>query len=65
LYVTCSEPFERFVIPISLWLTPLPAFGMPLVSSGGQTWAHEPLHTDFEPVSATQRYSVRPDGPMR
>jgi hypothetical protein len=38
---------------------------MPLLVSGGQTFAHAPEQTDLLPVSATQRYSARPDAPVR
>src|SRR5207302_5543431 len=46
-------------------MTPLPATGAPLVTRGGQPWAHGPEQVDCEDVSASNRYSVLPSGPTR
>jgi hypothetical protein len=38
-------PSERWVVPISEALAPLPTVGLPLTRSGGQAVAHAPLHS--------------------
>jgi hypothetical protein len=58
--VTSSFPSERVVVPRSDAVTPLPAFGVPLVRNGGQALAQAPEHVLFEPVSFSNRYRVRP-----
>jgi hypothetical protein len=60
LYVTCSDPFALFVVPRSELLTPLPAVGVPVVSSGGHAEAHAPVQVLLAPVSACHRYRVLP-----
>jgi hypothetical protein len=47
-------------VVVSLPVTPDPAVGVPLVSSGGQAAAHAPEHVEVVPVSAANRYSARP-----
>jgi hypothetical protein len=49
--VTWGFPSERLVVPISEAFAPLPAFGLPLVRSGGQNCAHAPEHALFLPLS--------------
>jgi hypothetical protein len=53
-------PSDRFVVPSSAALAEPAACGAPDVVSGGQSCAHSPLHVLDMPVSACQRYSVRP-----
>jgi hypothetical protein len=48
------------VVPRSPAFTPLPAFGSPVVSNGGQAAAQAPLHVLFGRVPARHRYKVRP-----
>jgi hypothetical protein len=48
------------VVPRSELLTPLPAVGLPVVTSGGHAEAHAPVQVLLAPVSARQRYSVLP-----
>jgi hypothetical protein len=42
LYVTWVTPPERCDVPSIGWFTPAPAFGLPVVTSGGQAAAHAP-----------------------
>jgi hypothetical protein len=48
------------VVASSERFTPPPAFGFPVVSSGGQAVAQAPLQVLLLPVSACHRYSVLP-----
>jgi hypothetical protein len=41
------------------------AFGVPFAITGGHVVAHAPEQADFPPLSATQRYSARPEAPVR
>src|SRR4029450_5319366 len=41
-------------------VSPLPAVGLPVVVTGGHSWAPAPEHTLFGPVSFSNRYTVRP-----
>ena len=56
---------EPLLVESSDGMTPLPATGAPLVTRGGQPWAHGPEQVDCEDVSASNRYSVLPSGPTR
>src|SRR5260370_498624 len=53
-------PSERVIVPSSDWLTPLLACGVPLTATGGHAAAHVPVHADVPPLSASNRYIVRP-----
>src|SRR6266568_297452 len=53
-------PSERVIVPSIDWLTPLPACGAPLTVTGGHAAAHAPEHMDVLPLSASNRYRVRP-----
>src|SRR5713101_2455733 len=53
-------PSERVIVPSSDWLTPPPACGVPLTVTGGHAAAHAPVHVDVPPLSASNRYIVRP-----
>src|SRR6185369_14318421 len=59
-YVTCVVPSDRLVVPRSEAFAPAPAAGLPLTVTGGQAWAHAPLHVLFVPLSFLKRYTVRP-----
>ena len=41
-------------------VAPAPAFGVPVVVSGGQAFAQAPKHVLLAPLSFSNRYSVRP-----
>src|SRR4029453_19249884 len=41
-------------------VSPLPAVGLPVVVTGGHSAAHAPEQVLFEPVSFSNRYTVRP-----
>lgn len=45
--------------------TPPEALGVALLISGGHALAHAPEQLDFPLLSATHRYSARPDAPVR
>src|SRR5260370_33061340 len=53
-------PSERVIVPSSNWLTPLLACGERLTVTGGHAAAHVPVHADVPPLSASNRYIVRP-----
>src|SRR5258708_25205442 len=53
-------PSERVIVPSRDGLTPLPACGAPLTVTGGHAAAHAPEHVDALPLSASNRYRVRP-----
>ena len=48
-------PSERLVVPSSEAFTPPLAFGLPLVSSGGQFVAHAPEHALLPFLSFSNR----------
>ena len=58
--VTCWVPPERVIVPSSEAVSPVPAVGLPVVSSGGHAVAHAPVHALLAPTSALNRYTVRP-----
>jgi hypothetical protein len=51
-------PSARLVVPSSEALAPVPALGLPLVSSGGQFWAQAPEQVLLPCLSLAKRYSV-------
>src|SRR3954447_12271188 len=53
-------PSALLVVARSELVTPLPAVGLPVVTSGGHAEAHAPVHVLLAPVSACHRYRVRP-----
>src|SRR6516164_3028708 len=53
-------PSGRVIVPSRAWLTPLPAWGVPVTVSGGQAAAQAPVQADAPFLSAWNRYSVRP-----
>jgi hypothetical protein len=57
--ITCSFPSVRFVVPSIEARRPEPTVGLAAIS-GGQTDAHFPSQALLPPVSAVNRYSVRP-----
>ena len=65
MYVTCFMPSERVVNPKSDATTPDPADGVDAANTGGHAFAHAPEHTDLSPVSATHKYTARPEGPIK
>src|SRR5690349_776595 len=48
------------MVPSSAASSPAPAVGSPLVRSGGQMLAQAPAHALRAPLSASNRYRVRP-----
>src|ERR1700692_4228788 len=48
------------MVPSFEALTPRPAVGLPRARSGGQNFAHAPVHALFLPESFLKRYRVRP-----
>src|SRR3954447_14500 len=58
-------PSALLVVARSELVTPLPAVGLPVVTSGGHAEAHAPVHVLLAPVSACQRYRVRPRESIR
>lgn len=53
------------MVPSREAFTPSPATGFPVTVTGGQAVAQSPLQVDFEEVSASQRYRVRPSPSTR
>jgi hypothetical protein len=49
------------IVPSSDWLTPLPAWAVPV--KGGHAAAHAPVHMDMPFLSASNRYRARPPLP--
>jgi hypothetical protein len=58
-------PSERVIVPRSADIAPPEAPGLPVVVSGGQTFAHAPAHADLPFLSASKRYKALPEGPTR
>src|SRR5262249_2509513 len=54
------RPSARRLVPSSEALTPPTARGLPEVTTGGQYFAHMPLHVLLELLSWAQMYSVMP-----
>src|ERR1700752_2763294 len=48
------------MVPSLAAVSPVPAVGVPLASSGGHAVAHAPVHALMVPESALNRYRVRP-----
>jgi hypothetical protein len=63
--VSCMVPSARVIVPCRDWLTPLPAWGVPVTVYGGHAAAQAPVHADVPCMSAWNRYSVRPLLPTR
>src|SRR5689334_13228615 len=63
-YVTWVAPSARVRVP-SCPVTPVPAIGCEVVSSGGQAVAHEPVQVDVVALSPAWVYRVIPFGPVR
>jgi hypothetical protein len=53
-------PPERVIVPSSVAVSPVPAVGLPLASSGGHAVAHAPEQALFIAESALNRYRARP-----
>jgi hypothetical protein len=53
--VTCFVPSDRVVVPAIEAVRPLPAVGLPVVVTGGQSVAHAPEQVLFGPVSFMKR----------
>src|SRR5262245_66420310 len=54
------RPSVRRLVPSSEERTPPFALGVPELVTGGQYFAHMPLHVLLEPLSWAQMYSVMP-----
>ena len=63
--MTCLVPSERVIVPRSAAIAPPDAIGGPFVSSGGHTPAQAAEQLDLPLLSATHRYSARPEAPLR
>jgi hypothetical protein len=58
-------PSDRVIVPKSDMFTPPEAVGVALAITGGQALAHAPEQLDVPFLSATHRYSARPELPTR
>ena len=62
--MTCVVRSAPGLVPTRDEVSPVD-FGVPVVVSGGQPVAHAPLQVEVDLVSASNRYSVRPDPSTR
>ena len=53
--MTCLDPSDRVVVPSIEAVTPVPALGLPVVVTGGQSVAQAPEQVLIEPVSFWKR----------
>lgn len=58
-------PSERVIVPRSAAFRPAEATGVAFVISGGQALAQAPEQLDLPLLSATHRYTARPEAPVR
>ena len=58
-------PSDRVIVPRSVAIAPPDAVTLPLAVTGGQAPAHAPEQVDLSVLSATNRYTVRPDPSVR
>ena len=63
--MTCLDPSDLVIEPRSPDLALPEAVTVPLAMTGGQAPAHAPEQADLPLVSATQRYTARPEPSVR